>query len=156
MRIFAVFLVCFILWLALSGSTAPLHLILGAGAAALVAWVNRGDELLSGLLWRLPRMLLYAPWLLAEIVKANLQVARLVLDPRLPIDPVVVTFDTALTGPLARTTFANSITLTPGTITLDTEDSSFTVHAITRAMSDVSGGSMERRVAAVFGQGTVS
>jgi multicomponent Na+:H+ antiporter subunit E len=57
-----------------------------------------------------------------------------------------------LTSPLARTTFANSITLTPGTITLDVDGSSFTVHAITEAMSDLSGSAMERRVAAVFGE----
>lgn len=150
MRLIVVFLACFILWLALSGSTAPLHLFLGAVAAALVAWVNRGDELLSEWLWRLPQMLRYAPWLFTEIVKANLQVARLVLDPRLPIDPVIVTFDSGLTSPLARTTFANSITLTPGTITLDVDGSSFTVHAITEAMSDLGGSEMERRVAAVF------
>lgn len=155
MRMLTVFLVCFVLWLLLSGSTAPLHLVLGAGAAALVAWVNRADELLSGLLRRLPQLLLYAPWLLAEIVKANLLVARLVLDPRLPIDPVVVTFDTVLASPLARTTFANSITLTPGTITVDAEDASLTVHAITHAMSNLSGSPMERRVAAVFGEAAV-
>jgi multicomponent Na+:H+ antiporter subunit E len=152
MRLIVVFLACFILWLALSGSTAPLHLFLGAVAAALVAWINRGDELLSAWLWRLPQMLRYAPWLLTEVVKANLQVARLVLDPRLPIDPVIVTFDSVLTSPLGRTTFANSITLTPGTITLEVDGSSFTVHAITEAMSDLSGSEMERRVAAVFGE----
>ena len=152
MRLIVVFLACFILWLALSGSTALLHVFLGAAAAALVTWMNRGDELLSEWLWRLPGMLRYAPWLFTEIVKANLQVARLVLDPRLPIDPVIVTFDSVLTSPLARTTFANSITLTPGTITLDVDGSSFTVHAVTEAMSDLSGSAMERRVAAVFGE----
>lgn len=156
MRLIVVFLACFILWLALSGSTALLHLTLGAAAAALVAWMNRGDELLSEWLWRLPGMLRYAPWLFTEIVKANLQVARLILDPRLPIDPVIVTFDTVLTSPLARTTFANSITLTPGTITLDIDGPSFTVHAITEAMSDLSGSEMERRVAAVFGEPAAS
>lgn len=156
MRLIVVFLACFILWLALSGSTALLHLTLGAAAAALVAWMNRGDELLSEGLWRLPGMLRYAPWLFTEIVKANLQVARLILDPRLPIDPVIVTFDTVLTSPLARTTFANSITLTPGTITLDIDGPSFTVHAITEAMSDLSGSEMERRVAAVFGEPAAS
>jgi multicomponent Na+:H+ antiporter subunit E len=152
MRLMVVFLACCILWLVLSGSTALLHILFGAAAAALVTWMNRGDELLSEWLWRFPGMLRYAPWLFAEIVKANLQVARLVLDPRLPIDPVIVTFDSVLTSPLARTTFANSITLTPGTITLDVDGSSFTVHAITEAMSDLSGSAMERRVAAVFGE----
>ena len=156
MRVIVVFLACFILWLALSGSTALLHLFLGAVAAALVAWINRGGELLSEWVWRVPRLLRYAPWLLTEIVKANLQVARLVLHPRLPIDPVIVTFETVLTSPLARTTFANSITLTPGTITLDADGSSLMVHAITGAMSNLGGSEMERRVAAVFGEPVIS
>lgn len=50
---------------------------------------------------------------------ANVQVARLVLDPRLPIDPVVVRYEAPFSGDLAITTLGNSITLTPGTVTLD-------------------------------------
>jgi multicomponent Na+:H+ antiporter subunit E len=97
-----------------------------------------------------PRFLAYVPWLLKEIVVANIQVARLVLDPRLPIDPVVVRFNTRLSTDLARTTFANSITLTPGPVTLDVEGSELVVHALTTAMADLAGGTMERRIAGVF------
>ena len=152
MRMLAVFLACFLLWLALSGVTALPYVVAGAVAAGIVAWMNRRDELLSDVLRRLPHLLRYAPWLLAEIVKANVAVARLVLDPRLPIDPAVVTITTRLTSPLARTTFANSITLTPGTITLDADGTALTIHAITRTMADLAGSPMERRVAAVFGE----
>jgi multicomponent Na+:H+ antiporter subunit E len=97
-------------------------------------------------------MLAYAPWLLREIWIANIQVVRLVLDPRLPIDPVVVRLPTRYTSDLARTTLANSITLTPGTVTIDVEDETLVVHAITRAGGDdVLGGGMARRVGRVFG-----
>lgn len=145
-----VFLVCFGLWLLLSGSVAPLHVALGAVAAAAVTWMNRDLELVSPAARVSPRFLGYLPWLLKEIVVANIQVARLVLHPRLPIDPVVVRFDTVLTGELARTTFANSITLTPGTVTLDVEGPEFLVHGITPEVADLAGGPMERRIARVF------
>ncbi|MGH7263898.1 MAG: Na+/H+ antiporter subunit E [Candidatus Rokuibacteriota bacterium] len=145
-----VFLVCFGLWLVLSGSLAPLHLAFGVVAAAAVTWMNRDLQLVSPAVRISPRFLAYLPWLLKEIAVANIQVARLVLHPRLPIDPVVVRFDTALTGELSRTTFANSITLTPGTVTLDVEGREFVVHAITREGADLAGGPMERRIARVF------
>ncbi|MBI4011476.1 MAG: Na+/H+ antiporter subunit E [Candidatus Rokubacteria bacterium] len=145
-----VFSVCFAFWLALSGSAAPLHLIFGAVSSAAVAWVNRDLEMVSVAARISPRFLAYLPWLLREIAVANIQVVRLVLHPRLPVDPVVVRFETTLRGDLARTTFANSITLTPGTVTLDVEGSEFVVHAVTRGMADLAGGMMERRIAAVF------
>jgi multicomponent Na+:H+ antiporter subunit E len=148
--ILLVFSVCFVFWLALSGSAAPLHLTFGAVSSAAVAWANRDLETVSQAARISPRFLTYLPWLLKEIVVANIQVVRLVLDPRLPVDPVLVRFDTALSGDLARTTFANSITLTPGTVTLDVEGPTFVVHAVTRAMGDLAGGAMERRIAAVF------
>lgn len=145
-----VFFVCFAFWLALSGSFAPLHLALGTVSSAAVAWMNRDLEMVSLATRIAPRFLVYLPWLLKEIVIANIQVARLVLAPRLPVDPVVVRFHTTLSGDLARTTFANSITLTPGTVTLDVEGPEFVVHAVTRTMADLAGGQMERRIAAVF------
>lgn len=144
------FSVCFAFWLVLSGSTVPLHLVFGVVSSAAVAWVNRDVEMVSLATRIAPRFLTYLPWLIKEIVLANIQVVRLVLDPRLPVDPVVVRFDTTLSSDLARATFANSITLTPGTVTLDVEGSEFVVHAVTRAMADLAGGAMERRIAAAF------
>jgi multicomponent Na+:H+ antiporter subunit E len=126
--------------------------VLGVVASAAVAWVNRHDEALSELLAWSPRLLAYLPWLLREIWTANLQVVRLVLDPRLPIDPVVVRLPTRYTTDLARTALANSITLTPGTITVDVDGETLVVHAITRAGGeDVAAGGMARRVGRVFG-----
>lgn len=152
MSILLVFAVCFAFWLSLSGSLAPLPLVLGLASSAVVAWANRDLEIVSLAARASPRFVAYVPWLLKEIVVANIQVARLVLDPRLPIDPVVVRFNTRLSTDLARTTFANSITLTPGTVTLDVEGSELVVHALSRTMADLAGGAMERRIAGVFGE----
>jgi multicomponent Na+:H+ antiporter subunit E len=148
-----VFVTCFVFWLLLSGQMTALSLSLGAASAALVALANRGEEALSSMLRAAPRFALYLPWLLKEIVIANLQVARLVLHPRLPIDPVVVRYDAGLGGDLALTTLANSITLTPGTVTLDAEGRTLIVHALTReGAAALREGSMARRVGRVFGE----
>jgi multicomponent Na+:H+ antiporter subunit E len=151
-RIVLVFLGCLSFWFLLSGHFSALDLTMAVAASAGVAWVNRRDEALSELLAWTPRLLAYAPWLSREIWIANVQVVKLVLDPRLPIDPVVVRVPMRYSSDLARTTLANSITLTPGTITLDVDGETLLVHAITRAGADgVLGGGMARRVGRVFG-----
>lgn len=145
------FAACFTLWLVLSGHPTPLHLAQGVLAAALVAYLNRDLELLSASVRCGPRFLAYVPWLLKEIVVANVQVVRLVLHPRLPVDPVMVRFRTRLTSDLAVTTFANSITLTPGTVTIDVDGREFVVHALSR-QTPASLAGMEQRVADTFGE----
>lgn len=148
-----VFGACFAFWLLLSGHLAPLELTLGAAAAALVTALHRREERLSAALRALPRLLAYLPWLLREIVRANLQVARLVLHPRLPIDPVLVRLEPRLEGDLALATLANSITLTPGTVTVDVDGRALVVHALTPAgAAALPAGAMARRVGRVFGE----
>ena len=146
------FVVCFVLWLLLSGHWDAVHVGLGAAASTLVVWLNRGQEDITAAVRALPRVLWYVSWLLGEIVRSNLAVARIVLDPRLPIDPVVVRLRPPMRGALAMTTLANSITLTPGTITLDAEDGELTVHALTPDGLDEIESVMARRVAWVFGE----
>jgi multicomponent Na+:H+ antiporter subunit E len=146
------FVVCFVLWLLLSGHWDAVHVGLGVAASTLVVWLNRGQEDITAAVRALPRVLRYASWLLGEIVRSNLAVARIVLDPRLPIDPVVVRLRPPVRGALAVTTLANSITLTPGTITLDAEDGELTVHALTPDGLDEIESVMARRVAWVFGE----
>lgn len=154
-------LVLFSGWLLWSGLTITLgtdgsleinRLLLGSAllsVAAVVALVHRMGQLddetvpmrITLRAWR------YLPWLLWQIVKANFAVARLILDPRLPIQPHLIEIETRQRTDLARAVFANSITLTPGTVTVDTDDAHFTVHALTRAAAeDLQSGRMDRRV----------
>jgi multicomponent Na+:H+ antiporter subunit E len=150
----AVFAVGLGFWLLLAPHHTPLALGLGVAAAGLVAWANRDGEAVSEALAVAPRFLGYLPWLLRAVAVANLEVVRLVLSPRLPVDPVVVRVGTALRGDLAVTALANSITLTPGTVTLDVGSGELVVHALTRAgAAEVAGGAMERRIARAFGEG---
>jgi monovalent cation/proton antiporter MnhG/PhaG subunit len=134
-------------WWLLSDRYTGLSLGLAAASAALVTWANGGRDVVSDLLRAGPRFALYVPWLLKEIAVANVRVARLVLDPRLPIDPVVVRVSALAGDDVPLTVLGNSITLTPGTVTLDVEGSALVVHALTReSAADLAAGTMARRV----------
>jgi multicomponent Na+:H+ antiporter subunit E len=76
------------------------------------------------------RLIAYFPYLLFEIIKANVDVAEIVLDPRLPVSPVIIKFKFALKEDLPQITLANSITLTPGTLTVDIQDDTFYIHCL--------------------------
>ncbi len=94
-----------------------------------------------------PRVLLYAPWLIWQIVKANVDVARRILHPALPIRPHVIRIRAGQKTDLGRVIYANSITLTPGTVTIDLQGRDLTVHALTdEAARGLATGEMDRRV----------
>ncbi len=95
--------------------------------------------------WRLIR---YIPWLLKEIFIANIDVARLILSPKLRISPNLVKVEAFQETELAQVIYANSITLTPGTVSVDLEDGWITVHAITwEARQALIEGDMDMRAA---------
>lgn len=148
-------------WVLLSGKFDLWHLGWGIGASLVVSALGKGLLFKE----RLPLVkrvretscfLLYLLWLLKEIFKANLHVAYLVWNPRMKdlIDPRVIRFKTQLEGDLAKVTFANSITLTPGTITLLLEDDLYYVHAIDLPSALGLPGEMEERIKKVFETGT--
>mgnify|MGYP006279685445 CR=1 FL=1 len=100
---------------------------------------------------QLLRLAVYAPYLLKEIAVANLQIAYVVLHPDLPIDPEVVELRAAVWGDAAVTTLANSITLTPGTLTVSVSDRAFDIHSLTvGSREDLFEGGLERAVRFVF------
>ncbi len=155
----------FIFWFVLSGMTDLVHLLMGLVSAVAVTIVTRPLLLMpwgadrAGRLpaWDLPwlRLFTYWPWLAWQIIQANLQVALLVLHPRMPIKPQLVRFRKPLPGSVAHMILANSITLTPGTITVDLEGDEYIVHALSdeaarSLLPSVGEGEMQRRVGAVF------
>jgi multicomponent Na+:H+ antiporter subunit E len=143
-------------YLLVSGTLSAFDLATGAisaGVVSAVLWriTTRGEVELSKLGGRLARFALYVPFLLWEIVKANIDIAYVVLHPRLPIDPKTVEFDAAVWSALPATTLANSITLTPGTLTVDVTQRHFTVHSLTvGSREDLLDGALERAVRFVF------
>ncbi len=154
----ATFIVMLAFWIMLSGMFDGFHLSLGLLCCLLVAHLSAGLLLGPKREWRFGQvvgMLIYLPWLFWQILVANLQVAYIVLHPRMNelIDPQLVRFRTRLKGSFARVTLAQSITLTPGTITVALEDDEFTVYALTAAAADGLPGEMEARVAAALERG---
>lgn len=153
-RPLVVFAILYAFWLIFSGHYDAFHLGLGVFCAALVAFFSY-DLLLPNVpspnkLLKVGRFIAYLPWLLYQVVVANLHVVYLVLFPG-KIQPQIVRFKAGLGTDLSKATLGNSITLTPGTITLDIDGDEFYVHALSDGLaSDLLTGEMERRVAHVF------
>lgn len=148
----------FVLWLLLSGHYTPLIVGLGAVscvAVAVLTWRLGALEANGRSFSFLLRTLLYLPWLVREITMSNIEVAKLVLDPKLPIRPQVIRVDASQHSPLGLAAFANSITLTPGTLSMDADVAGeILVHAIGDATAQgLQTGEMNRRVSALEGQG---
>jgi multicomponent Na+:H+ antiporter subunit E len=147
--------ILFAFWALLSGKFDAFHLTLGAICSILVAYlfhdllfanVRVGDmRIVAG------RFIRYIPWLLLQIALSNIHVASLVLRRKMPIDPQVVEFKTKLETDISCVALANSITLTPGTITIDIKDGVYYVHALSQKVADdLNAGAMEDRVAHIF------
>ena len=141
------------IWLLWSGHTEPLILSFGLISVLFVMWIgHRMDKAAdSPRAYRLgARPLTYLPWLAWEGVKANLDVARIILTPALPISPRLIRVRASQQTAIGQVTYANSITLTPGTISLDVRDNQILVYALTKeAAEGVESGEMDRKVTAM-------
>lgn len=137
-------------WLLWSGLFKPLLLALGAVSCVLVLIIAQRMHLFDRDVFALrfmSRLLRFWAWLGREVVRSSLEVTRVVLSPRSPISPTVAEFDSHCEHPVDRAILGNSITLTPGTLTLSIDGQHFTVHALTEAgAQDIVAGEMDRRV----------
>jgi multicomponent Na+:H+ antiporter subunit E len=132
---------------------------LGAASSAIVAAFSKDlffpSRIKSGFIISWLRFAGYVPWLFYEILRANLRIMYLVFHPRMMelIDPKIITFNTTLSNDISRTTFANSITLTPGTITVSVSVlGKFRVHCIDEKSGRSLPGEMEKKIANVFNE----
>ena len=141
-----------VLWLVLSGHYGALLLALGAASCALALFLalrmDRVDGEAVPLALRAGRWIRYAAWLGIEIVKSNLQVARVLIDPRLPIRPAVFRVEATQHSLLGHVVYANSITLTPGTVSIDLHGDAIDVHSLL-APDPATLAEMDRRVSEV-------
>jgi multicomponent Na+:H+ antiporter subunit E len=152
------FVILFFFWIVFSGRFDLFHLTLGVISCAIVTLFT-GDLIpeLGGrdLLTSWVRFGRYVPWLLGQILLANLHILRLVFHPRMmeQIDPRIHRFRSSLSSELSIVTFANSITLTPGTITVSVSTrGDFKVHAIDEFSGSALPGAMEARIKEAFGE----
>lgn len=154
-RFISLYILLLSFWLLLSTSTYWFHISFGLISILLVSlftydmvYVNENGK---DNFKKIFRFFIYLPWIIYQIIIANIDVAKRALDPRMPIDPGLITFNTFLKTDLSKTTLANSITLTPGTVTVDIDGDEFLIHAITKeAGDDLLEGTMEKKVAHVF------
>ena len=145
----------FAFWLALSGHYTPMLVAAGAASALLCMIAalrlrildreGQPIELAFGLVT-------YLPWLVGEIAKSAWVVTKIILDPRLPITPTMTVVAASQRTSVGIAIYGNSITLTPGTITVGQRGNELTVHALTRSGAlDLEAGAMDRRVTRLEG-----
>ncbi len=148
---FITFAVLFGFWFALSGKLDALMLGTGLVVSLLVAWVSAPLVSSTATSARLCRgtlkVLAYLPWLIKEIILSGVDVMKRVLHPQMPIDPKMVEIEVDLETDVAKVLLANSITLTPGTVTVEVEGTKFIVHALTeKSLESLFSGEMQARV----------
>lgn len=144
------------IWLLLSGHYTPLILAFGAGSVVLVVWLARRMDVIDNeghpvhLTWQAP---LYWLWLGWQIALSNIAVARDILSVNPSIDPRMIEVDAPQSDDLGRVTFANAITLTPGTVSVRMlPNDRILVHALTTAAAeDLESGAMARRTKGLTG-----
>jgi multicomponent Na+:H+ antiporter subunit E len=145
----------FIFWIFLSGRFDLFHLSLGILCCTLVAYMSH-DLLFKDIRAKnrhieIIRIFKYIPWLFYQIVLANIHVSYLALHPKLPINPKIIRFKSKLKKDLALVTYANSITLTPGTITVLIKDREYYVHVLSKKVADeLLTGEMENKIAHIY------
>lgn len=150
----------FLFWMLISGSLHLRMILIGIVASVVVAgicmpvlMVRNADRTKKYYILSAPvhALIGYAIWLLKELILANLDVASSVLKKQMPIDPIVLRFRVQFDNPIAVAMLANSITLTPGTITMEAKNGLFEVHTLTpTAAEGLKSGNMIRRIAALY------
>jgi multicomponent Na+:H+ antiporter subunit E len=150
MRMASLAVVLFLFWLALSGHYTAFLVGSGVASAVLCVFIAARMGVVDPEghpVHLLPGALTYFPWLWWEIAKSAWAVSKLILNPRLPISPTMTQVAASQKTTVGVATYANSITLTPGTITTEVKGNVLTVHALTRdGALDLEGGGMDARV----------
>ncbi|MFC1872666.1 Na+/H+ antiporter subunit E [Chloroflexota bacterium] len=160
---FLFFTTMLLFWLVLSGRFQAKYIIIGIFTALAITYFSRhlfyshlydGQHIhirtseVVGEYWR---FLFYIPWLVSRIVMANIRVTNIVLNPKLPIDPVLFQFRTLLPRTIAKIILANSITLTPGTITVQLDENLLTIHTLDFSLADdIAIARMQNRICHIF------
>ena len=153
---FRLFITLFIVWLLWSGHYGVLLIIFGVISCLIVLAITikmkiadpegQPMHLMGGLFF-------YWPWILWEIFKANIGVTRIILNPKLPISPNMIQVKASQKTALGKVIYANSITLTPGTVSVDVSDDTITVHALShKNAEELLAGEMDRRVTKMEGE----
>ena len=154
------FLLLFGIWVSFSGLLDAFHLTLGVISCVIVSVIStrvlfpKPETPISTQLSRILPFIGYCFWLFKEIVVANIHVLYLAIFPGAMkhLEPEIVSMKIRLKNDSARYLLANSITLTPGTVTVKIDGDDLMVHSISRKTTKGLEGGMEKRIAAIFGE----
>lgn len=149
------FAMLMVFWALLSGKFDAFHLTLGVLCSLIIAFLSHdllfANVRIGDIRVIVQRFLAYVPWHVYQIIVSNFHVAYLALSPAMPIDPQIIRYKTKLESDISWVAFANSITLTPGTVTVDVSGNEFVVHALSaKVADDLNAGDMEDRIAHIF------
>jgi len=153
MRVWLTLALWFATWLLWSGLYKPLLINLGVLSCLLTLLIAKrmgffGADVFS--LHLTGRLVPFWGWLSKELVKSNIEVARIVLSPRMVISPTIVNLQALPKGRVSQAILGNAITLTPGTVTIDDYEGQLIVHCLTRdGARELQAGEMNRRAAAL-------
>ena len=154
---FITFSILFVFWLLWSGLYDPFHITLGVISCSIVVfWTGQlfieTQQSIAVRFKQWVRFELYSIWLVWQIVLANMQVLRLAFHHNLlgQLEPQEVVFNTTVQGDVPRFLLAQSITLTPGTVTVGVYGSQFRVHALNAGVASGVPGDMQRRIHHIF------
>lgn len=140
-------------WVLWSGQFQPLLLVLGAFSCLLTTYLTRRMGYFENELFALrfgAKLFGFWLWLAREVWRSSIEVACVVVNPKLPISPQIVEIQATASHPVYQAILGNSITLTPGTLALDVHQGKIKVHCLTQAgADDLMSGEMNRRVAAL-------
>ena len=143
-------------WLLWSGHYTARLIGLGAASCGLVLYLSWRMRIVDDegqpLSWGLG-LIRYLPWLVVEVIKANIEVAKRVLSPTMPISPTLTRLPAPQRSDLGKVIYANSITLTPGTVSIELDEHTILVHGLSRdGVEDLKEGSMARAVCRLEGE----
>lgn len=163
LNFFEAFAWLFVLWIVMSGIFTLKFLLFGLVSSFFISCCVISHMCLNGIKSEKKyfilhvnyyRLLLYFFWLVNEIIKSALAVAKIIITGNKKIDPYVIWFKADYDNPVARAILANSITLTPGTVSIDIfDDGIYSVHALNKEFADgLLSGDMQRKIAMLYGE----
>ncbi len=145
----------------LSGRFDALSLSLGVGSSLFVICLNRDPlkkstiDIKDYLLFWI-RLVTFMPWLIKEIFFATLHVIQIIVSPKIKLNPSLKQYPCSLSSDVLKVLFANTITLTPGTITADIQANTFTVYALDHSSAEgILNGGMEKKIFEHFKMGSI-
>ena len=156
MSFFITAIAMFTFWILLSGEFTFILITSGVVASLITAYLSHdifiGKADIKVEIRRVFRFLRYLPWLLWQVILSNIEIAYLVLNPKPLIDPQLVRFKPDLKTDLGIVTLAHSITLTPGTVTVEANREEFIIHAIWHKSAEgIISGEMQQKVKKIEG-----